>query len=575
MIDGLRLIKAQNSVKEGTSDVKGQKGVIVDSSSGNKQSQEPKKDVSATLTSNETTRYTKIFEILRNVINPDPEAVRTGSTAQQKVRDTSQTTQAVATAGEKEAKEGILSKLGAIGALLATLGTLLWKVIKEKFFKYLGKFVKFLKNAFVKFFKGVGKLMARFGRFLLRSAKRAGRAIWNGLKKLGAKVLGFLKKTAKAAGQSVKNLFKGIWNSKWATALKGAITSAFGKLGEFMSKAKDFVKNAAKKLLGNVEGGGSWLSKGLSKGWEAIKGGAGKVGGALGKTWDATVQGAKYVGGKTVEGAKYAYGAAKRGVKYVGGAIINSAKQAKAALGKVLTPMIKKGGGKILSKIPIVGTAIEAGFAAHDINKYANDPKRGEQELKRLIGNRVVEGIGRVGGGALAAALTAATGVGALVSVPAFFLGDMLGGYIAKLFTNHFDMSSLGGLVMDTFNISPTSSKEERLAATKDVMQDFIVQDGKVHPFSDKDSILGMKPGGAIDNLINSRDSAKIENAAVFDNIRDINVAQLQILTSIRDGIMALGSVETNRVQKSPRPGPSTVEFKPNKLTSDYWTATA
>ena len=555
LIDGIRLITAANSETAGAK-TKGSKGVIIDSKAGNKPSAAPK--VSSTLTANEQTRYTKIFEILRDVINPDPEAVRTGSTAQQKVKDISQTTQMAGEAA-KEAKDGLLSKLATIGLLLAGLGKTLWALIKKKFFEYLGKFVKFLKNAFVKFFKGVGKLMARFGRFLLRSAKRAGRAIWNGLKKLGRRVLSFLKNTAKAAGKRVADLFKGIWNSKWATSLKGAITNAFGKLGEFMSKARNFVKNAAKSVVQSIPGGGMFM-----KGFEAVKGAVGK-----------TVEGAKYVGGKAVQGAKYVGGKAVQGVKYVGGAVINSAKQAKAALGKVLKPMIKTGGGKILTKIPIVGSAIEAGFTAYDINKYANDPKKGEQELKKLIGNRVIDGIGGVAGGTLAAALTAATGAGALVSVPAFFLGDMLGRYVAKLFTNQFDMSSLGGLVMDAFNISPTSSKEERLAATEGVMQDFIVENGKVHPFSDKDSVLGMKPGGAIDNLINSRDSAKIENAAVFDNIRDINVAQLQILTSIRDGIMALGSVETNRVQKSPRPGPSTVELKPNQLTSDYWTATA
>ena len=549
LIDGIRLIVAANSESTGASTpkTKGKRGVVIDSKSGNKPSAAP--EVSSTLTANEKTRYTKIFEILRDVINPGPEAARTGSTAQQKVQDTSQVTQMAGKAA-KDAEGGLLDKLAGLGLLLAGLGKTLWGLITKKFFEYLGKFVKFLKNAFVRFFKGVGKLMARFGRFLLRSAKRAGRAIWNGLKKLGRKVLGFLKNTAKAAGQRVKDLFKGIWNSKWAEALKGAITNAFGKLGEFMSKARNFVKNAAKSVVQSLPGGGMFM-----KGFEALKNVAGKA-----------VQGTKYVAGKAVQG-----------VKYVGGAVINSAKQAKQALGKVLKPAIKGGAGKILTKIPIVGSAIEAAFTAYDVNKYANDPEKGEEELKKLIGNRVIEGIGGVGGGALAAALTAATGAGALVSVPAFFLGDMLGRYVAKLFTDNYDMSSLGGIVMDAFNISPASSKKQRMAATGGEMQDFLVQDGTVHSFSDKDSVLGMKPGGVIDKLIDSRDSAKIENAAVFNNIRDINVAQLQILTSIRDGIMALGSIGTDtsvdRTRRKASSGPSTVELKPNQLTSEYYLA--
>ena len=570
LINGIRLITATNSETTGTSKAKGQKGVIVDSKSGNKPSVAP--DVNSTLTANEKTRYTKIFEILRDVINPDPEAARTGSTAQQKVKDTSQTTQMAGDAA-KEAKDGgLLSKLGAIGALLATLGPLLWKLIKKKFFEYLGKFVKFLKNAFVKFFKGVGKLMARFGQFLLRSAKRAGRAIWNGLKKLGRKLLGFLKQTAKAAGTTIKNLSSSLWNSKWAGALKGAITNAFGKFGEFMSKARDFVKNAAKKLVESVPGGNTFMKlweggknlvkSGIQKGSQFIDDAGAVMKNAAGKA----VEGVKYVGGKAVQGAKY-----------VGGAVINSAKQAKAALGKVLKPMIKTGGGKILTKIPIIGSAIEAGFTAYDVNKYANDPKKGEQELKKLIGDRVIAGIGGVGGGALAAALTAATGAGALVSVPAFFLGDMLGRYVAKLFTDQFDMSSLGGLVMDAFNISSASSKEQRMAATGAEMQDFLVQNGTVHPFSSNDSVLGVKPGGVIDKLINNRDSAKIENAAVFNDIRDVGIAQLQILTSIRDGIMSLGSIGTNTSNSSARKNVSSsssiLQLKPNQLTSEYYLA--
>ena len=42
-----------------------------------------------------------------------------------------------------------------------------------------------------------------------------------------------------------------------------------------------------------------------------------------------------------------------------------------------------------------------------------------------------------------------------------------------------------------------------RDAANKPEMQDFIVQDGNVVPFSDKDSVLGMKTGGAIDQVVN------------------------------------------------------------------------
>ncbi len=574
IIDGLRLITAQKSMdsKVSGTETKGKKGVIIDSKSGNKKSREKKEDVSATLTSNETTRYTKIFEILRNVINPDPEAARTGDTsAKDKVKDMSATTQAAA--GAKEAEEGLLGKLGAIGALLATLGPLLWKLIKKKFFEYLGKFLKFLKNSFVKFLKGVGRLMARFGRFLLRTVTRAGRAIWNGLKKVGRKVLGFLKKTAKAAGQRIKDLFKGIWNSKWATSLKGAVSGAFTKLGEFMSKARNFVKNAAKRVVQSVPGG-SLLMKGFEAGKDLLKKGVERGGQVLKSTVRAvqaapqTIKRGLQSGANMIKsGIKYTKGA----VKYVGGKVLKGVSQAKAALGKVLRPVLQTGKGvmkPLLTKIPIIGGAIEAGFAAYDINKYADDPKKGEQELKRLIGNRVVEGIGGVGGGALAAALTAATGAGLLVSVPAYMIGDYLGRFVAKIFTDNFDMSDLGGLVMDAFGISPAASKEDVNSQVKKFDDGVITHGGQTIRINSKDDVLALKTGGPLDSMFKDRDSNGIQDAAVFNDIKSVNIAQLQILTSIRDGIMALATGQRSTSKSS---GPSTVNFKPNPATAEYY----
>lgn len=563
IIDGLRLITAQKSMDSEVSgtETKGKKGVIIDSKSGNKKSREKKEDVSATLTSNETTRYTKIFEILRNVINPDPEAARTGDTsAKDKVKDMSATTQAAA--GAKEAEGGLLSKLGAIGALLATLGPLLWGLIKKKFFEYMGKFLKFLKNSFVKLLKGVGRLMARFGRFLLRTVTRAGRAIWNGLKKVGRKVLGFLKKTAKAAGQRIKDLFKGIWNSKWATSLKGAVSGAFAKLGEFMSKARDLVKNAAKRVVQSVPGGNL-----LMKGFEALKSGAKTAVERGGQAVRATVRAVKSAPGAIKQGLQSGANLIKSGVKYtkgavqyVGGKVLKGVKGAKSALGKVLRPLLKPGKGvlkPLLTKIPIIGGAIEAGFAAYDINKYADDPEKGEEELKKLIGNRVVEGIGGVGGGALAAALTAATGAGLLVSVPAYMIGDYLGRFVAKIFTDNFDMTKLGGVVMDAFNISPASSKPTQIG------DGVITHGGQTVRINSKDDVLALKTGGPLDSMLKGRDSNGIQDAAVFNDIKSVNIAQLQILTSIRDGIMALG--------RTSQASTSTVNLKPNLAAIEYY----
>ena len=613
IIDGLRIITAQNSMEAEASGTatKGKKGVIIDSKSGNKKSREKDKAVvSATLTSNETTRYTKIFEILRNVINPDPEAARTGNTAKDKVKDMSATTQAAA--GAKEAEEGLLGKLGALGALLATLGPLLWGLIKRKFFEYMGKFLKFLKGAFVKLFKGIGRLLAKFGRFLFNGAKKAAKAIWSGLKKVGKRLLGFLKNAASKAGGAIRSMFTGLWNSKWANALKGAVRSAFEATKGFLSKTLNFVKGGAKSLAstagaitssargggGGGGGGGSkpWWKRAADATWNAgkslatgtkdiaVKAATGTkdfvVKAATG-TKDFAVKAGKAVinvGGKAGGALKsVAIGGQEflvRGGKAALAGAFSGIGKAKSWMTKTVTPAIKTGAKSLLTKLPIIGPAIEAGFTTYDVNKAAENPEATQEELKKTIGNRVVKGFTGLAGGALAASLV---NFGSLSGLPLFLLtaavymlGDTIGRFVGGLFNKAFDMTSLGGLILDEF---PSLRDKHKAAAIKnqtgEEMQDFIVQDGAVHPFSDKDSVLGMKPGGVFDSMFKSNDSNGIQDAAVFNDIKSVNIAQLQILTSIRDGIMALGRTS----QASTSSGPSQVNYNPNIGTKEYYDA--
>ena len=79
-----------------------------------------------------------------------------------------------------------------------------------------------------------------------------------------------------------------------------------------------------------------------------------------------------------------------------------------------------------------------------------------------------------------------------------------------------------------------------------------------------------MKQGGVFDSIFKSRDSNGIQDAAVFNDIKSVNIAQLQMLTSIRDGIMSLATGQGSTVKAS---GPSTVNFKPNLATEEYYDA--
>jgi len=594
IIDGLRIITAQKSMEDEASGTKakGKKGVIIDSKAGNKKSRETEKPVSATLTSNETTRYTKIFEILRNVINPDPEAARTGDTssAKDKVKDMSATTQAAA--GAKEAEGGLLEKLGALGALLATFGPLLWGLIKKKFFEYLGKFLKFLKDSFKKLLKGIGRLMLRFGKFLWNGAKKAAKAIWKGLKKVGRRLLKFLKNTAGKVGGAIKGMFSKLWNSKWANALKGAVKSAFNAMKGFLSKALNFVKGGASGVASSAAAAekaakpkpkstpkpkpkrGFWGTL-YDKGANLVKTGIDKTKGAV----RATVKAVKAAPGavaKTVRsgvdlvksGVKYTKGA----VKYVGGKVLRGVGQAKQALGKILKPAIKTGSRKLLTKIPIVGTALEAAFTAYDVNKYADDPELGVEELKTKIGNRVIKGIGGVAGGTMAAALVNGVPGGILVSIPAYMIGDYLGRFVSDKITEVYPMTKLGGVVMDAFGITPASSPEEVKSQVKSVEDGVITHGGQTVRINSKDDVLALKTGGPLDSMFKSKDSSGIQDAAVFNDIKSVNIAQLQILTSIRDGIMALGTASVSTKKTSVT---STLEQRPNVATYEYYEQTA
>ena len=242
-------------------------------------------------------------------------------------------------------------------------------------------------------------------------------------------------------------------------------------------------------------------------------------------------------------------------------------------MAKTVAPVLKTGAKTVLTKLPIVGPAIEAGFIAYDANKAAENPELAEKDLKKVIGNRVVEGLTGVAGGTLAASLLQ---LGNLTGVPAFlltaavyYLGDTIGRFVGSLFNKVFDMTSLGGLILEQF---PSLTEKAKAAAAKkregEQMQDFIIQDGTVHPFSDKDSVLGMKPGGVFDSMFKSKDSSGIQDAAVFNDIKSVNIAQLQILTSIRDGIMALGRTSQASSASS---GSSTVNLKTNLAALEYY----
>ena len=76
-------------------------------------------------------------------------------------------------------------------------------------------------------------------------------------------------------------------------------------------------------------------------------------------------------------------------------------------------------------------------------------------------------------------------------------------------------------------------------------MQDFIVENGTVMPFSDKDSVLGMKKGGAIDNLINQ---GSVEIKKLNQQLITLAAEQTQLLREIAFNTKASKAPQGNTV---------------------------
>jgi hypothetical protein len=528
--DGLSILNAQQEMAAAGAAVGNPrtKGVVVDSKSGKKA-----KAVSPTLSSNEKSRYESIFKILKDVIDPGPEAGKSSTTSRVKKEGNVSNAAKEATGNktaEKDGKSFIDKLLGGL-ALLPFI-KMLWGYLKKQIPKLLKKLKDVAIKAFRAAFKAAKKVLSSIGRAALKAFRAAGRAIGK--------------------------VFDKIKNSKVVQALKGAFTSAFRSLGNFFRGIKDFVVNAAKNVVKSIPGG--------QKALDFLKKSAGFVKDVAVKGVEKTTQAARFVGGKVVQakdtlvrGTRAVAGRAGQAFQTVKGAVINTARGAKGMIAKHLLPKIKPVLKSIAKRIPFIGGLIETAFTSHDIKKYANDPENGVEVLKKKIGDRVVEGIGGVGGGALAAALVAPVPI---LSLPAYFLGDMLGRKVAEIVSDNFDTTNIGGAVMSAFNISPAAAA----AGAKPKINDgVIMHGGKTVRINSKDDVLALKTGGPLDKLMRPS-TLDIGSAQVFDDMRELGKAQLQTLVAIKNGIIALAA----KGGQSPA-GPMEIDLKRDKLTDMFY----
>ena len=546
LIDSLNIINAQQQMAAAGAATGNPrtKGVVVDSKSGSKANKA--KAVSATLTSNEKSRYENIFKILKDVIDPDPEAGKSSTTSRAK-KEVSVSDPAKVAAGGDAEKEGssfidkLLAGLG-IGAFLKGM----WKTFKTKLLKRLSSIRKFFRTR-----------LTNLGNWVSKK--------WKNLK--ASKPMMALKSAFSTAFGRLKDVFSGAKNA----------------LMKQVSKLKNFIKPAAAAATGAGVGGA--VDSRLPARYQPPKPAAPKPAApSSGGFWSkvgAGVRGAgSFLGGAATSVAKGTVRLGKdavnlgKGVARTAGNVAKFAmnpkegiKKAKASLKAAI-----KGGGKVglrtLFKIPVLGAVIESAFAAYDINKFAKDPELGEEDLKQSIGKRVIEGVTGVLGGAGAAAivgvLTGGAGFGA--SVLSYMAGDMLGRFVGGLLADTFGAKPIGSLILNTFpNLIPPEVAALRAGQATGIDDGIITHGGQTVRINSKDDVLALKTGGPLDRLMKPS-SLDIGSAQVFDDMRELGKAQLQTLVAIKNGINAL--VAKGGQDSS---SPSKIDLSPNKLSDAFF----
>ena len=245
--------------------------------------------------------------------------------------------------------------------------------------------------------------------------------------------------------------------------------------------------------FGSILTGGKLLDgvKALMNPFKTISNTISKITGGLGKMGGAADDAVKAVTGTA---SKVAGGAAKAGGGGLMGMIKGAGKGLMGGVSKLagsvvagvksLNPMnaIKgffKGGGvgKLLKKIPILGTAISAIIAGMEVKNAAEGTLDGTIDYQE-VGKKSLQAVGGLGGGIVGGIL------GSLIPVPGIgtFLGgiagDALGRWVAGTIADNVDVSAVGKTAVDLFG--------------GDEAADFISRPGQpVQKFRKDDIIIG------------------------------------------------------------------------------------
>ena len=481
--------------------------------------------LSSILTEVEKQRYKAIFEVLGNTLEigkfaKGPEANRLLTPSIDNREDVKQILPPLTTKADKLKDDSLLKTLTALA--------LAYNIFTKNISGTLQSVYRTLKNSFQDISKKVKNLFN--GVVSLKTT------ITDNLDKLKTVVSGAFGSLKRGVGTSIDEILKVITGigavllpqfAKLAPGLYKILTSLKTTLGTFVDDILKFLKNLISSSLKNLiptkppSVTTPVPVKPVTTGPASVKPPA--VSGVLKPDILAAPWYSKIPGAKTV--VSVAASAKKLAIDPIIGILSNIFSKMGGAKG-VLEGIGKAMNNPIVRKIPIVAPLLEVFFGKGDIedlkNKRASNEITTDEELYRLAGQRVIKGVGGLIGGASGALLL--SGLPFLGTLAGGLIGDVLGRIGAEAVTNYLlpkeATIDIGKLVVD----SPL--KEEEL-------QDFLVKGDRVYKFNNKDEVLGMKEGGAVNSLISS-----ITNT----NERQFSISsrQVKILEEIRDGIKSL-----------------------------------
>ena len=408
-------------------------------------------------------------------------------------------------------------------------------------------------------------------------------------------VVGSIKTKVVSIFESVGGFVSGLWgkitNSTVYKGFSGLIDDAISSISKFFSGIASKIGSVVSAVMGGVS---SILPGGTKPVVEAVKASSkpaqkaseGGLKSVIGKVVSKGVNIGKSIGsgavavGKSIGSGAVAVG--KAGVGLTAGA-------AKSAITSSAKGIIKTAGGmtnllgKVVPKIPIIGPAISGAIALYDIKGMREKLARGEitePQLQQDAGKRVISAVGDVIGASGGSVLGAAIGaIPPLTVLGGPFWGAIAGGVLGSLAGDF-----LGGIVSDYIipkqYVKTIGAYVTGTTPPKDEMQDFIIKDGKVHKFNNKDELMGLKSGGAINEFLKGGNN----NTGMEYLIRANHLAN-QYLKAIAQNtaIMARGNAQSNSggsggnvtvVQQSPQQQQRQIVSIPNNrdgyLSSPY-----